>query len=181
MNVLFFSADNDASSGAFLSMATLCELLKKHDVLSTVILPCKGDGQRVLAKKGINYKYIKSFNWTFTLEQQKDPYAKVKVPAKKIFNILSIVKVIHFIKKNRIGIVHINASDTYIGAYAAKICNVPLIWHVREFVKEDHGILFWEDAKCYNTICNADSVISVSYSVAAKIRSYRNDADCIEE
>lgn len=176
MNVLFFSADNDASSGAFLSLATLCELLKEFGVSSTVILPCIGDGQRVLNDKGINYRYIKSFNWVYTLEQQKDPLASLKVPVKRLLNIFSTVRIIYFIKKTKIDIVHINASDTYVGAYAARVCKLPLIWHVREFLKEDHGVLFWNEPKSYNTICNADYVITVSNAVANKLRSFRNEA-----
>ncbi len=176
MNVLFFSADNDASSGAFLSMATLCELLKKFNVSSTVIIPCKGDGQRILIQKGINYKFIKSFNWVYTLEQQQDPLASIKVPVKKLLNLFSITKVIYYMKKYKIDIVHINASDTYIGAYVAKMCKVPLIWHVREFLTEDHGAKFWDEKRSYHTICNADYVIPVSNAVANKIRQYNDNA-----
>ncbi|WP_248403159.1 glycosyltransferase [Butyrivibrio fibrisolvens] len=176
MNILFFSADNDASSGAFLSMATLCESLNMFNVSSTVILPCKGDGQRILSQKGINYKYIKSFNWVYSVEQQKDSLAAIKVPVKKLLNFISITKVFYFIKKHKIDIVHINASDTYIGAYAAKMCKVPLIWHVREFITEDHGAQFWDEKRSYNTICSADYVIPVSNAVANKIRLYNNKA-----
>ena len=65
MKILFVPSDNNFSSGAFRSMATLNKLLnEKFNIQTLIVLPNQtGDGVTLLDKYNLKYVFINSFNW----------------------------------------------------------------------------------------------------------------------
>lgn len=59
-----------------------------------------------------------------------------------IFNPLAVNKISHFCKINNVRIIHSNTYVTPIGAQIAIRNNIPHIWHIREFMEEDHMMTY---------------------------------------
>ena len=137
MKILFVPSDNNATSGAFLSMVKLCSLLQnqyRHNIL--VLLHCNGNGEKLLEDNNIEYVKIRSFNW-FVPYKPKQIIRKIKLalcyiwmPLSQVYNIIAIRKIRRLIKKEKIQIVHINTSCSYVGAQAALLENIPFVWQI---------------------------------------------------
>lgn len=55
------------------------------------------------------------------------------------YNIFLTFALCKIIRKHKIDIVHTNTSVIICGFIAAKICRVKHVWHLREFIYQDHG------------------------------------------
>ena len=90
IKVLFVASDNNTSSGAFISLVTLADILiNKYSLDAYVILPHWGNGIELLNEKKIPYKKIYSFSWVIPISAKDSNFNKIKIIAKKIFNILA--------------------------------------------------------------------------------------------
>lgn len=173
-NILFISSDNSASSGAFLSMIKLIEELRKYEICSHVILPYRkgGNGYKLLEEKNIPYKYIRSCNWIESIEDE----FKVKKILKKyiefIFNLIPIIRICLYIHVNKIQLAHINTTYSYVGAIAAHMMGIKIVWHLREFLEEDQGNKIWFKKYGYTLINRSDKIIAISESVYKKYLHY---------
>ena len=169
MNVLFLASDNDKTSGAFISMVTLVDILrKKYGMNVFVILPHKGDGVELLNDKEIPFKLIYSFSWVIPLEIKDSTIAKIKGRVKRIINYMPIIQISRFIKQNDIDIVHINTTFSYVGAKSALRSKTHLVWHLREFLEQHQNNTLW-DRKSGNELINkSDKIIVISDSLKKK-------------
>lgn len=186
MKILFVPSDNNATSGAFLSMVKLCSLLQnqyRHNIL--VLLHCNGNGEKLLEDNNIEYVKIRSFNW-FVPYKPKQIIRKIKLalcyiwmPLSQVYNIIAIRKIRRLIKKEKIQIVHINTSCSYVGAQAALLENIPFVWHIREFLEEDQERCIWNNKKGYSLIGEANRVVAISDSIYQKYKKLLPEADIV--
>ena len=169
MNVLFLASDNDKTSGAFISMVTLVDILrKKYGMNVFVILPHNGDGVELLNDKEIPFKLIYSFSWVIPLEIKDSTITKIKGRVKRIINNIPIIQISRFIKQNDIDIVHINTTFSYVGAKSALRSKTHLVWHLREFLEQHQNNTLW-DRKSGNELINkSDKIIVISDSLKKK-------------
>lgn len=169
MNVLFVASDNDKASGAFLSMVTLIEILKKkYSIDFFVILPGEGNGIELLNDKEIPYKIINSISWVIPLSVKDSKVTKIKTIVKKILNIKAINEISKFIKENDIDIVHINTTYSYVAAKAAIKIGTPLVWHLREFLEQHQNNTLWNRESGNKLINKSDKIIVISDSLKNK-------------
>lgn len=169
MKILFAASDNDKSSGAFLSMITLIDILrKKYSIDFFVILPGDGDGIELLEDKKIPYKVIKSITWVIPISIRDSKSTKIKTIVKKILNIKAIKEISKFIEENDIDIVHINTTYSYVAAKSAIELNVPLVWHLREFLEQHQNNTLWDREWGNKLINQADKIIVISDSLKEK-------------
>lgn len=72
---------------------------------------------------------------------------------------------IFFLKKRvaevGIQVIHTNSFATSFGARLARECGLPHIWHIREFMKEDHGIAHFNENDI-RELCSRSSAIFIS-------------------
>ena len=68
-----------------------------------------------------------------------------------------------------IELVAISSGAITSGARAARAAGVGLVWHVREFMQEDHGLDQYPWAHTYERMDGADCLICVSQAVAEKM------------
>lgn len=61
----------------------------------------------------------------------------VTKPFAQLYNQLAIVRIKKLIRDEKVDIVHQNTSYIYAPAKAAIKSDVPLVWHLREFLEED--------------------------------------------
>ena len=169
MNVLMVASDNNRFSGAFLSLVKLAELLKnEHHCNVLVLLPGEGSGRELFENKKIPVEVIRSYDWIIP----QDGYSSIGQWIKKIGKILTtflnIPKVVKLVKSNRIDLIHLNTSYTFVGALAGLLTGVPVIWHIREFLEEDQGRKMIYRKMCYGLMNKSTKVVAISNSIAEK-------------
>lgn len=164
--VLFATADAKYS-GATLSLVALADGLRCRGENVFIVLNCHGPIEELLKAKRIPYEIVKSATWTCP----EDAYpSEVEVQKKRIeqLNPSAIQRIRDIIKERRINIVHTNTLGISVAAEAAREEGVKHIWHLREFVKEDHHLRFVDDDYASELIGNADLLICVSNAVYKK-------------
>ena len=154
VDVLFMSSDNNFTSGAFLCMIDLCKGMQEESIKPLVVLPCYGNGERLLIENGIDYTYIRSKSGLI-----EDDYDEMT--DKLIKNSEAINEIENLIRKHHVKLVHNNTNHTYVGCVAANNLGVPYVWHVRENVKEQ-GLRFFDEDYIYTIINNAARIVTVS-------------------
>lgn len=174
MKILFTPSDNNMA-GAFQSMARLCKILQDEygcDVL--VLLRTTGNGEKILDEYNIPYTRITSFNWIVP-DHPSSNFRKIELvvrtltkPFAEIYNKYAVEKISNLIKKENIDIVHLNTTYTYVPALAAIKCNIPFVWHLREFLEEDQHKKIWDRKFGYRLISKASAVVTISDSLFNK-------------
>lgn len=187
LKILFVPSDNNAASGAFLSMVKLCSILQKDFGCQVqVLLHCKGNGEKLLSDNKIQYRMIHSFNW-FIPYKPRTVKRKIKrflcnfwMPIATSYNKIAIRKITQYIQSEHFDIVHINTSCTYVGAISALRSKTPFVWHIREFLEEDQERCIWKKEKAYRLISKSDRVVVISKSLFEKYSQCLPDAQLIQ-
>ena len=169
MNVLLIPSDNSKSSGAFLSMVQLAKLLRdNYDCNVYVMVQRKGNGSELLMSNGIPVFYNRAYNWVISIGEKRTFAFRVQKLAKEALNWIAIKKLNIWLKRNNIDIVHLNTSWTYIGAVSAHQCNIPVVWHIREFLEEDQHDEIWDKKYGYRLMSDSSKIIAISKSIYNK-------------
>ncbi len=169
IKVLFVASDNDSSSGAFISLVTLVDILiNKYSMDVQVILPYNGNGTELLNEKNIPYKLITSCSWVIPISAKGSKINEIKTIVKKIINIKAKHKISKLIKENDIDIVHINTTYSYVAAEPSLDNNVPLVWHLREFLEQHQNNTLWDRDSGNKLINKSDKIIVISDSLKGK-------------
>lgn len=169
VRVLFIASDNNRTSGAFLSMVTLNTILReKYNVDTFVVLPNIGNGDKLLQENKIPYALVESKDWVIPLGLEKNQKFKEELKQKKKINKKAIRVIQKSIQDNKVDLVHINTTYSYVGAIAAIKTKTPLVWHIREFLEEDQSNTLWDREKGNRLISQANKVIAISQSIYKK-------------
>lgn len=170
MNILFIASDNSQTSGAFLCMVKLCQLLRdEHGCNVIVVLPGIGNGKPLLDEIRMKTYTVKSCTWA--IPNEWGALQRIKFAAKMVlYNLPAKHQIRQIIRQEKIDIVHMNTSWTYAGAKAALKENVKLVWHLREALEEglNRHIVFKKSG--YQLIKKANIVITVSDFIFCKYK-----------
>lgn len=181
MKILFVFHNDDFLGGSSFSTATLAEGLKKRGHEIHVAMPSanKGIMKKFLRERGIFVHDVEVPYLTYDLQSATllDHLKRFLVSAKIKFlrfpqaewNIQNLAR------QHNFDVIHICGSVIGSGAKTAKKNGSKLVWHVREFVQEDHGFEFYPWVRQYNRISEADAIICVSDAVKSKIRKKCNN------
>ena len=167
MKVLLVAGDS-GHSGATLSMTVLAKCLYEMGNSGVVILPQKGTIENELRKEKIPYYVVHSYFWTKGIGEKRSLFNIARFLKHIFYNFIAVRKIKWIIKWEKIDLVHVNTVSSYVGAAAALLCGVPLVWHIREFLEEDHGVTLWKPQKAYSLISRSDCVIAISDAVYKK-------------
>lgn len=169
MKVLFIASENNMYSGAFLSLVTLVDLLRKrHFIEPLVVLPYRDNGKKLLEEKEIPYVTIRSCNWIEPITSEKKVLPFIKKNFEIVYNIIPILRIAMLAKKNCIDLIHTNSTYSYVGNKAGFLAKIPVIWHLREFLEEDQNNKIWYRKFGYKTISKAAKVVTISDSLKEK-------------
>lgn len=169
MKILFVTSDNNYTSGAFLSMVKLNQLLNsKFNINTFVVLPNEGDGNVLLDEINVPYEIVSSCNWVVDIERGKTKQREREKEEELLGNENAIRRISEIILEQRFDIVHINTSYSYVGALAAISNDIPFVWHIREFLEEDQCRKIWDTDKGYQLMNNSTAVIAISHSIYKK-------------
>lgn len=166
LSVLFVAGDS-RYSGASFSLVTLVKELREYGEDARVILPGKGPIEKALKANSIPYKIIPSKQWAISIDATEEEITKQK-EERSSFNKNAIIKIKDYIRNNNIKLVHSNTIGTYVGAVAAEEMGVPHVWHIREFMEEDHALRFWDSENAFRLIKQSKKCICISDSVYNK-------------
>ena len=166
IKVVFFPTDNNASSGAFISMTVLNEYLNKEFGVDTkIILPKEGTGTKLLEERNLNYKIIRSYDWLVPIVLKNSFRIKCVFFLKRVLNLVSILRIRNELRRIKPDLVHINTIYGYVGAVAAKKENIPIVWHFREIIEKGHDKTFMYHDFSQRILSYANVVVTVSKSV----------------
>lgn len=198
MKVAFFASDNSQLSGAFKCLATMVKSLQEdYGVECLVFLPRPGDGTDLLDGMGIKHVMIHSHDWIVPINEQTKFTKKLRWIAEQGANSIALHKIIKTLKNFNPDIIHINTSWDYVGAKAAKYLNIPVIWHIREFLEEDQKMTFWNKKNALDLMSQSKALVAISNSIKNKYQlefgnkihviydgiddSYNNDNNILSE
>lgn len=174
MKIALIASDNNATSGAFLSMTNLALQLNRLGVETIVVIPPDGpfvgpgDGEEILKQKGLKYYIVPSISWVVPGAFEKTFFTTLGQLRYVIRNQCYAAQLAKILKKEHVDLVHINTSYSYFGAFAAKKAKIPYVWHIREFLEEDQGNKLYFPKYAYALMSQASMVVAISNSIYAK-------------
>jgi len=148
MRVVFVSHDAGVY-GAPRSLLNLIDGLSSKGIECYVIVPYKGPLVQEIQKRNIEFTVIPYAIWVHK-KSSIDLLTRLKIfikhfPGPKISrafkNILAIPKIKAQIQSWNADIVYTNSSVTPVGAIAAYLAKKPHVWHIREFLNLDQGLV----------------------------------------
>ena len=165
--VLLVCTSNLYSNGSSKCLIELAMGLTERGFRIIVSLPRKGEMENVLRERGITYYIIREahYDWILSDDETVSYWKKVLTP---IINYQAKKQYQRILKREKIDIVHINAISTHVAAEAASSNNIPLIWHIREFLDCDLHKHFALPSKAVTIINRADLGIAISETIKKK-------------
>ncbi len=123
-NILYISGTSEIG-GADIVLLDLIKKIDKKEFAPFVILPKHGPFVNDFIAAGA----IVIFQRVSTIFRMRRVIEFINYFT---YFIPNIIKITNIIRKNRIKLVHSNSSVVFSGAFAARLCRIPHLWHVRE-------------------------------------------------
>ncbi len=169
MRVLFI-ASADYKYGASKSMMSLMIYMKEHYNVEPILLTKKRNKlNEICDENGIeNYScwygdFMSGSPYSFLPLKVAKHITKYALYLYSILRKSSIMKC--GIDFDTIDIVHTSHNRLQIGAYISKRMNIPHVWHIREFGKEDYNVVFYRPNTINYMNNNAEMFIAISNAV----------------
>lgn len=138
MNILFIAHERNLG-GASKSLVTLAEELQGRGNHVLVVVPFKS-GQVYSKLKELNIPVYKIFFGWWMVPSYWNIFFKIAMQILHAAEGIPAAKIAWVAKREGIQIIHSNSSTIDIGAIAAKMANLPHIWHFREFGMPDYQL-----------------------------------------
>ena len=161
MKIAHISSSADIKGGAELCLVELLQYEIDNRVEPCVILPKKGTLQVKLKEMGIPYFIVPNLRWRHRVS---DGLIKSNLIyfLKRPLNVAFQIKLLLILQNQAVDLVHINTTATNSGLLPAKILNIPVIWHLREFNSISGPYDFYKRNKSVRELNKADFYIAVS-------------------
>lgn len=169
MNVLFV-AHSAKLSGANKSFISLIESLKDKINITVLVNSKDGELTKLLQQLGVKYIYYK-YDWMVAHHRQNIVKSIVRyiIDFKKYWSGRLSSKFIFELSTYDFDFVYTNTGVIDIGANIAKRLDIPHFWHIREFGKEDFGLIPLRTKNYYNKILKeAERIIVISHALKKK-------------
>lgn len=166
MKVLYVANDSNLY-GSNKSMLDLIQSMKRSKITTMVLIPKRGQIEQELKNRNIPYKRIRYFTWIYPQNSKN----VLKILIKYIGNIISIIPIYIFIKKEKFDIIHSNNLSIGIGAKCARIAKVKHVWHIREFMQEDHNLEFINKSDTIKELNKSSAIIYISKAIQSKYKN----------
>ncbi len=177
LNIAIFCHDYTLS-GANMSLLDWLKDSSNGKYHFTVILPKNGTKFiQTLASYGINDVIIGHYYVSVKKLYKTNIKEKIKDFLKYIYSLLinpfMYKKIQKELEKRKIDIIHTNSFAALGGAYIARKMRKPHIFHIREFMEEDHQITHFNKKKVFE-YCNHSYAIFISDVIAEKYKKMYN-------
>jgi glycosyltransferase involved in cell wall biosynthesis len=168
------------SGGVENTTVTLCKYLDKSKFEPIVVFPSDGLMKRSIDDMGIK-TFLTPMEWLTPPKYLDTIERKEQYFYRKFLSLLSerVHNVAEIIRENRIDAVHTPTLTVAEGAIAAKIMNVPHIWHVRGRYSADYP--FFPIRTLYSFVENFSSkIVAVSQYTMECFSNYISEKEKIE-
>lgn len=183
-NILIVSTNKNITNGASACIINNAVGLRKRG-FNVVVLTPKGALSSLLEEKGFVCEYMIPFVsiWKKPLKLRAKDRKKLFIArcyysliyldgifdlAKNVALKYTNKKMEEVIKKHKIDLVHINAITSGFQSIVPKKMNIPLVWHIREFLEEDLESTFVSQEYADKLFNNATCFISISDAIKKK-------------
>ncbi len=173
MKILLAGTSTEKFSGASKCLIELANSLRKKGNMVTVALPkANGDLEHVLTDLKISVIIIREYQCWY----KEQTYSGINITyiVKRMMNEINIRKCRKILRLEEYDIVHVNALTSYVVGKAAILENIPVIWHIREFMEEDLGISFVNRKWSLGILNQASKFIAISRPIYDKWAKYLN-------
>lgn len=168
MKILYI-AHEPKLGGATLCLITMAEEMKKKGHQVYVVVPFRNSPvAKTLKERGITVKTI-FFGW-WMMPSYWNMVLKLIFIILYIFEFIPVLRIVHFIKKYKIDIVHSNSSAIDVGSRAANICKIPHVWHFREFGDLDYNLEFILGRR--KSLAKVNSTKGIVIFISKSLRNY---------
>lgn len=168
MRVCFITNSPHLGGAERVLLETL-DVLKGREVECRVLLPRPGVLSSELTRIGVEHAFLDGGSWV----SWSDPSAwdRIKATLKITGRLFTAIRKI---RQWRCDAIYSNTITVCNGSIIARVLNLPHIWHLHEFGREDHGIFYKFGENFSNrTIGRLSSAcIVVSQALAAKYGKY---------
>lgn len=166
IKILFCFHYSILNNGGVRSMVDIIEnIIKKDGVTVYVVYPTRKETAiDYLEKLGVKTIYL-----PFYKLNKNGRKGMWKYIIKKIMSPFLFFKLRQIVKREKISIIYSNTIVIDYGFILSKMANLPHIWHIREFGKEDHGIVLRGGEKAlYRKLNESKGIIYISKAIEEK-------------
>ena len=172
MKALFVSHSSKMSGANISFLSVIKELSSTIDIV-VLVNDKNGDFVIELKKMGVDYICSK-YGWWYAQYRNNIFKRFIRV----IFDLINYItsdkspQLIERLKLYNFDLVYSNTGTIDIGAFIAKSLNLPHIWHIREFGKEDFGLISLVSTQyMYNMLNASYRLIVISKALEEKFRN----------
>lgn len=166
IKILFCFHYSILNNGGVRSMVDIIEnIIKKDGVTVYVVYPTRKETAiDYLEKLGVKTIYLPFYK--LNKNGRKGIW---KYIIKKIMSPFLFFKLKQIVKREKINIIYSNTIVIDYGFILSKMTKLPHIWHIREFGKEDHGIVLRGGEKAlYRKLNESKGIIYISKAIERK-------------
>lgn len=163
--------DTIFTSGATRSMLDVVDRLLLNDKLELVCVFPRSEGTAIDYLKEKNVNIVSCRYWYCTGAIGLGFTEKLKLKLKLVLSYMNIWKLVRSDLRTRdIDLVYSNTGVILAGAWISQMLKKPHIWHIREFMEEDHGITTLFHKRSYYRFVNknASKVVLISEALKKK-------------
>ena len=187
LKVCFVSHSAGRGRGAEKSLLELVEALPKMGIECCVVLPYKGPLLQELKNRGIEVIRIPFTWWVGFSRSDLRGFTEPRTARSLLFgssimrrtirtilHLLTVPLMALVIRMRHCDIVYTNTMTVCVGAFAAWLLRRPHVWHIREFGREDFGLVFDLSERLSLRLMDRLSSIAIvnSQAVASKFRPF---------
>ena len=173
MNILYVTHYSQIG-GANNELLLILEEMKKKGNQVSVALPTEDIFCEILKQHDIKYIISGHKNWVIE-NGAGDVTRYAKGIVKGLYNFSALLKLVQYVKRNKIDIIHTNDSLSIIGHIVANMCKIPHIWHIREFLDTDYNYRYIYPSfivkYCYN---KSSAIVFISKAIEEKYKNFIN-------
>lgn len=162
--------------GAQISFYNLLKDLLNLGVEPFVVVSEKWELTEKLEQLGINVLITPIYEFFTSVDGAYGEYHDSERQKKQ--NEISFEKMKNYFIANGVELVHMNTRFCgLLGAKVAKDLNLPYIFHIREFLKEDFGLVFKDEKIADEIIGGSDCIIAISKSIKESLEESYSNSD----
>ena len=161
MKIAHISSSGELRGGAEFCLLDLVKYEKNIGIEPIVLLPTQGELAKALEAHKVPYEVVHYLSWRHSTRENVLT-SQVKYLIKVLYNFFQEIRIYKSIRSRSVNLIHINTTATYAGALTARLLNIPLIWHFREFNSPDKPHDFYNKKSASRTIKHAHMFIAVS-------------------
>lgn len=155
--------------GAQISFVNLLLELRKYNITPFVVVSEEWELTEKLKNHGVDVLITPIYEFFTSVDGAYGEYHDSVKQEKQ--NKISKEKIQHFFESNNVKLVHMNTRFCgLLGAKVAKAMHIPYIFHIREFLEADFGLVFKDEIESNELIGSSAALISISNSISRYLK-----------